>query len=285
MTLSTVKHQRTNSWLSYPAPPPPPPPRLNPCWWPPAVTQAPTWLYFQILPLLRSVPLGPIMFIYFSNPRFCFRSSPSLEASPVSGFEPSAQLPEWSIQNANVAVLLPCLKTLWWLPFTPGVKFHICGMLPRSVVVCPIHLSRQAAPYPRYLHLALHVWSRSTELRRVPVYLTLLWLRAFVHASLTHHLHLESNTHPLRLCAGGISSRKPFPSLQRSRCAFSGFFPPSLCHITLLFTLPSTLMAGSSLRAGDVSHSASCARYETADQGYCGHPVYFLEFESECAFN
>lgn len=85
MAFESVKRQKMNCLPTHPS--------LDPCDDSLADTQASTWLYFLILPLLTPISLNPVKFTYFSNPRFCFRSSPFLKSPPMSRSEPSTWLP------------------------------------------------------------------------------------------------------------------------------------------------------------------------------------------------
>lgn len=116
------------------------------------------------------------------------------------------------------------------------------------------------------------------------------WLHAFVHASLTFHLHSESYTHSSFKTVQEASSSKSSLSPQRGldvlslNFAFPELFPSLHLSHHILFAFPSVVMAGRSLGAGAVPHSSSYAQYRTADQGCCRHPVYFLKFKSDVDF-
>lgn len=221
------------------------------------VTQAPTWLYFQIPPFHMPISLNPITFTYFSNPRVYFRLSLSLELFSWLRSKPSTWLPELGIQNANLAVPRPYVKTLQWLHFIPRFKFQFFGVSTWSSGICPCPSLVPDVPPPHYIYCALYTHQEDQTIRgpHTP------------HCSGCVLLYTLGSPNTLTYrasdpedCAGGLSSWRSSLSSQRGTEVFSlAFSHPPSCHLILLFTFLPALMVtvGRSLRARAGSHSLS----------------------------
>lgn len=133
----------------------------------------------------------------------------------------------------------------------------------------PLPISLARSPNPCYLHLVLYTLTRGTKPCRYMYLHTPCCSGACFHASLPHYLHIESYTHPLRLCRRHL--KKAFPEFtETNRCAFLDFSHSPLCHIVLP-TFPSAPMLGSpSGQRLDLIH-LPYAQHRTADQGSCRH--------------
>lgn len=162
---------------------------------------------YHVYLLLQSQVLFQIFPIFWSH-LLC----PGLSPPPGCLHEAS--------RKANLSV--PCLKTLQWspLPLSWGSRSSACPDGARWSAL-PIPLTRW--PHSCYLLLVLPARTRNTKPWRAPHTPMLLELHPLVHASLIHHLRLDSYTHPLRLCRRHLL-QKVFPELtKRNQCAFSEF--------------------------------------------------------------
>lgn len=220
---------------------------------------------YQVYLLLQSQVLFQFFLIFWSH-LLCPGPSP-----------PPGCLQEAS-KKANLSV--SCLKTLQWspLPLSWGSRS----------LACPDGARWSALPIP---------------LTRCP---PLLLPAPCTSCPNQKYQTMEGSTHPHAARAAPSCSCQPYPppspgqlhssfktvqkasppeSLpwaheEESMC-FLRISHPSICPI-ILFTFPSALTAGRSLKTRTGSHSSFYTQHRTAAQGYCRH---FLKFESDCGFN
>ena len=104
------------------------------------------------------------------------------------------------------------------------------------------------------------------------MYPVLLWLHVFVPVSITHHLHLNSYTHPVRLCRRHFLQSSL--SLQRGISMLSQSFPTFYLFHHLL-TFPSALRAERSLMTRARAHSSFYSQHRAAAQACWRHLCIF----------
>ena len=175
---------------------------------------------------------------------------------------------------------MPCLKTLQWspLPLSWGSRSLAC--LQWCSVICSAHPSDQMSPTPATCSL---YFLPKPEIPNHGGFHAPHAARAAPFCSCQPYPLLS----PRQLHSSFKTVQKasppeslPWAHEEESMC-FLRISHPSICPI-ILFTFPSALMAGRSLRMGTGSHSSFYTQHRTAAQGCWRH---FLKFESDCGFN
>lgn len=102
-----------------------------------AISQAPTWLYFQIPPLLMPITLNPIKFAYFSNqPQVLFQIFHNPQ-SHLQFLVQALHLAAWTrYLNRKSGSAPALLNNPAEAPFTPRFKVQFFGMPMWSLAIC-----------------------------------------------------------------------------------------------------------------------------------------------------